>query len=226
MRFSVLLLLFWGVLAIPCHAGAWLREVGAGFWSFTATYRDTTPDPTLETSLFGEYGVAPRLTVGVDINERPGITGHALVFARLPIGSAEGRNRLAVELAIGGYHWQGKWSRMYKTTLSYGRGFDSALGSGWLAVDAAVEQSPGLPGAFYKLDTTVGLSSGGSIRPIMQIETSYTSGFPVNWSVTPGVMIDAKPARNGAKTVWVVGIERKYAGEHSLGLKLGLWTSF
>lgn len=226
MRFVGLILFYWCVLAASGHAGAWLRDTGTGFLALSGTYRDTVPDPAFETSLYAEYGAAPRLTLGLDIIERSGTTGHALVFARLPIGSADGHNRLALELAVGGYHWQGKWSQMYKATLSYGRGFESRFGNGWLAVDAAIERSPSLPDTYYKLDTTIGLSSGGKIRPLMQIETSYAPGFPMNWAITPGIMIDAKQKPGKARKTWIVGIERKYAGQHSLGLKLGLWTSF
>ena len=218
----LLLALLCATAASPAAAGAWLREPGRGFLSTTATLRQGDPDARQELSLYAEYGLTPRLTLGADINARPGTSGHAMVFARLPLSRPGARNRLALETALGGHHWQGDWDPMYRLTLSYGRGLTTRSGIlGWLAVDAAYERRLGMSDPIYKLDATLGRSGPGRIRPILQVETAHIPGRDFIWSVAPGVMIDSRRS-----ATWVVGLERKSASRDTLGLKIALWHWF
>lgn len=202
-------------------AGAWLQEPGKAFLAVTATLRHGDPMARFETVIYGEYGLAPRLTFGLDINQRPGVSGHALLFARTALGPATGRNRYAIEAAVGGYDWLGQWQPMYKTALSFGRGIEFRGIPGWLAVDAAFERRIGTPAPTYKLDATIGLSGAARVQPILQIETARTSGLPLMWTITPGITI-----KGPKDTTWVVGLERKSVIRQTIGLKLGLWRRF
>ncbi len=211
-------------------AGAWLREPGHAFSSVSSTFRKTDGAVTIETSIYADYGVAPRLTLGVDYNQRPGLAGHFLIFARLPLGRTDGRTRIALELGAGGHHRLGQWNGMLKSTLSLGHGFSNRWGDGWLAVDAGVEWRSGNPDPVFKLDSTLGLSSlnlsslnrySGRFRPILQIETAHIRGNPMIWALTPGVIIDGP-----FDISWLAGIEYKSSLETSVGLKLGLWRQF
>jgi len=218
---ALVVLIFCVNAAQPARAGAWLREKGAGFLSLTTTLRNIDGAWQIENGFYLEYGFAPRLTLGVDYNDIPGLAGHALVFARLPFGPPERRTKIALELGVGGHQWQGQWGKMLKSTLSVGRGFSSSWGDGWVNIDAAVELRDLFPEPAFKLDAAIGLSAGRRVRPILQIESNYISGSPLIWSVTPGVLID------GAKnTTWQIGVERKTASQSSLGLKIGLWRQF
>ncbi|MDX2482440.1 MAG: hypothetical protein QNK42_02130 [Pseudodonghicola sp.] len=206
----------------PTAAGAWLREPGRGFLSTTGTLRQGDPDAWQEVSIFAEYGLAPRLTIGADINERPGIAGHALLFARLPLSRPGARARLAAEAAFGGHHWRAAWDPMYRLTLSYGRGFTLRRGAaGWLALDAAYERRLGMTVPIYKLDATLGLSKPGRLRPILQLESALVPGQPLIWAVTPGLLFDSR-----RDTTWLLGVERKSASRDTLGLKIALWRWF
>lgn len=209
-------------MSSAADAGAWLRQPGRGFASATGTLRQGDPDARQEVSLYTEYGLTPRLTLGADINERPGISGHAMVFARLPLSRPGARNKFAIETALGGHHWRGDWDPMYRLTLSYGHGFVTRRGiSGWLALDAAYERRLGFSDPIWKLDATLGRSAPGRIRPILQIETSFIRGQDPIWAIAPGLMIDTR--RSAA---WVVGLERKSAGRDTVGLKIALWHWF
>ncbi len=222
MRRLILLLIALSGAPAPAAAGAWLRDAGDGFFSVTTILRQGDPDARLETSLYGEYGLSPRLTIGADINDRPGVTGHALLFARLPLSRPGARNRLAAELALGGHHRRGAWDPMYRLTLSYGRGLPRRRGrTGWLAVDAGYERRLGTARPIYKLDATLGVSAPGRIRPILQLETAHIPGQPLIWAVAPGLLIDTR--RGGT---WLIGLERKSAGRDTLGVKFGLWQPF
>lgn len=224
MRFALNILTFlilWAVTAQPAGAGAWLRDKGTGFLSLTTTIRHLNGTRQAENRFYAEFGLAPRLTLGADINEITGIAGHALVFLRLPVGLNERRTRIAVELGLGTHHWQGRWGGMVKSTLSVGRGFSSRWGNGWFNVDTGMELRLPNSNPAFKLDAAIGLSSGPRIRPLLQIETTYISGDPLIWSVIPGVLIDGR-----GNNTWLIGIDRKTAGQSSTGLKIGLWRRF
>ena len=205
----------------PVCAGAWMRDPKAGFMSVTTTLRNVPGPVRYETSLYADYGLTPRLSLGVDVNERPGTTGHVMIFARRPLGQPGGKTRFAMELAVGGYHWKGQWNHMAKSTLSMGYNFSSLWGAGWLSIEAAVEMRGGAPELIYKLDATVGLPPKRRFGPILQLETAHIRGNPLSWSLTPGLMIKSRNS-----ITWLVGLEYKSASQTSLGLKLGLWRGF
>jgi len=208
--------------ASSAGAGAWLREQGQGFTAVSAIGRSDTSlrSPHYETSLYAEYGLKPRLTLGLDANERPGSSGHALIFVRLPIRRDPGAARIAVELGLGGHHLGPQWDAMYKAALSYGRGF-SGVGGGWLAIDAAVEYRSATAGPLYKLDATLGLPSKRRMRTMIQLETAYLNGAGFLWALTPSLIL---PGKNGRE--WVFGVETRSAATQTIGLKLALWKKF
>ncbi len=222
MRLTLSVLMLYLITAQSVAAGAWGRDVGTGFLSVTTTLRQVNGAPELENSIYGEYGAWPRLTLGVDINNNPGLAGHALAFARLPLGSPERRLKMAVEMGLGGQHVAGQWDGMLRSKLSLGRGFSNRWGDGWFNVDLGAELHRPNPTPVYKLDATIGLSSGNRIRPLLQLETTYISGAPVIWSVIPSVLI----TRRNKKSTWQIGVERKTALTSSLGLRIGLWRDF
>lgn len=217
----LLAICIWFAVACPATAGAWLRERGQVFLATTVTLYKIAQVSPYKSSLYGEWGVLDRLTLGMDFNERPAVSGHALLFARLPIPAPGSRNTLAIELGAGGHHWRNNWSPMYKLAVSFGRGWQTALGPGWLAIDTAVEHRRGKDEDLYKLDLTTGLSGQRRFNPLLQIETAYASGADLYWTVTPSVMI-----RGRNETRWVVGVERKSHFPDAIGLKLGVWTTF
>lgn len=224
MRCLVWLMMVWFAIcpARPAGAGAWMRDEGTGFLSTGAILRQGDPQAARELSLYGDYGLSPRLTLGVDVNQRPGVSGHALLFARLPLNAPEARSKFALETALGGHHWMGDWSPMYRVTFSAGRGFTTRKGAhGWIALDASYERRLGDTDPAYKLDGTIGLSGPARLRPILQIETAFSPGQPVFWAVTPGLLIEG-----GHNRTWHLGLERKSASRDTLGLKLGLWLQF
>lgn len=220
-RAAALVLLACCLLAAgPVRAGAWLPEPGRGFLSLTGTLRHGPSGFDAESSVYSEYGLGPRLAFGFDVNDRPGIAGHALVFLRLPLSPPGARTRLAVDLALGGHYWQTVWDAMSRLTLSAGRDVGTRWGDGWVAVDAAYERRFLFADPAFKLDLTAGLSSGPRLRPILQVETTTIPGREVYWSVTTGLMLD------GPGGTWLIGLERKSPPLDSIGVKIALWRRF
>lgn len=221
LRAAVIVTIALAAFAAPAAAGAWLRESGAGFLSVSTIARTTPAGREAETGLYAEYGVRPRLTLGLDVNERPGAAGHALIFLRRPIETGSPATRLAAELALGGHHVAGRWSGMTRLSLSLGREFSGPLASGWVNLDAVAELRGGLSPPFFKLDATFGLSSGPRLRPLVRLESVARPGMRTALTLTPAVMIEG----HGGLT-WVLGLERKFTPVRSIGIRLELWQKF
>ena len=211
------------VAAQPAGAGAWLRGEGQSFLAVSTIGRSTdgrTLSET-ETALYAEHGLTPRLTLGADINDRYGLSGHALLFARLPLGPTDRASKWALELGTGGHHQQGHWGSLYKATLAYGYSFETARGFGWLGIETALEMRSGLDSPVHKLDATLGLPLRPGLQALLQVETSYVSGQRFAYAITPGVIL----GRHGTRR-WHLGIEHRRADRRSTGVKLALWLDF
>lgn len=221
MRFAIAALLVCVFCAPPVLAGAWLREHQGIFLSFGSTIRGnrvTLPD--FESKLYAEYGLMPRLTLGLDLNEVRGKSAHALLFLRLPLGKPDRRTKYAVELGIGQHRHDLQWAPMYKAALAVGRGFQNRWGDGWMGAEFAYEVRTGLRDPFIKLDLVAGLSSGPRVRPLIKLETGYVTGQPFGWSLTPGIMFNVR------KSTWVIGVERRSTTQETIGFTFNIWRSF
>lgn len=205
--------------AFPALAGAWLREQGSGFASASVTQRHGDGNWATNLGFYGDFGLSPSLTVGIDLNDSDNLSGHALIFARLQLNFLPEQHQLATELALGGSHYQNSWSPMQKLTLSYGRGFDSVWGAGWFAIDGAYESRQSNP--ILKLDATIGLTDPDRIRPLLQIETAKISGQRLFYTITPSLQIPL-PRNNKL----LIGAEHRVTTQRSLGLKIGVWHNF
>ncbi|WP_170456386.1 hypothetical protein [Ruegeria arenilitoris] len=209
------------VFSTPALAGAWLREKGASFTSLALTaFCEPGKDIRFKSSLYGEWGMRPNLTLGLDAEEHQDLYGHAVVFARLPVAEFSNGGRLAAELGVGAHHRGTRAWAMYKATLSWGKGFQARYGSGWMAADAALEYRSH-DALIRKLDLTVGLSSHRRVNPLLQIETSYVPGRPLYWSARPSAMFRSESGPN----TWIIGVERNAAQDRP-GLRFALWREF
>ena len=222
MRAILVCVLLLIAAATSATAGAWLRAKGTGFASTTSTVRQFSDQIWQETSVYIEYGLGKRLTMGVDYNQGSTTSGHALLFARIPLGKPNHKYRFSAELGLG-MHYLGYFQgKMHKLTLSYGRSVTTRFGPGWLAIDLASEQRQGLPGPTIKLDTTFGLTGERRLQPMIQIETSQPAIGPINWAIIPSIRIRGKKKRT-----WVIGAERKSTGGFSsIGVRLAFWHEF
>jgi hypothetical protein len=218
-RVSILLILL--LAASPAWSGAWLRDKGAAFVSTAVTaFKEPDYGYDYKGSFYAEYGLREKLTLGLDVEEHRDIYGHALVFARLPVAEFEKAGRFAAEIAIGAHHRQMRAWALYKATLSYGKGFQTGWGNGWIAIDAALEFRTH-DAVYRKLDLTAGLSSPRLVNPLLQIETAYQNGQPLHWRIKPSIMIRTKDS----PTTWVLGLERNDARKNT-GIRLAIWNTF
>lgn len=206
------------LMAGTAHAGAWLRAEGTGFLAYSTTFEE---DGALNGSFYGEYGVRPKLTLGLkaDIDMTVGRAGNgsAFVFARKPIQTQDRPFRLAYEVGIGSTFGQSS-DMLLLTGLSYGRGIKIAGKHGWFALDGSVEWSLGDGTDTGKLDTTVGLTLNDRFKVMVQVFHSLTDTASTT-TLAPSVIWQRKPDRPS----YQIGLE---AEEGAVALKLGIWQTF
>ncbi|WP_171124605.1 hypothetical protein [Ruegeria sp. HKCCA4707] len=218
-RFVSLLLLM--LSASPALPGPWLREKDSAFTAASVTaFKDGDYGYDYKSALYAEWGYKDNLTLGFDFEENRDLYGHATVFARLPLASLGEKGRFAAEFGVGVHHrHKGAWA-LYKATLSYGKGFQTGWGNGWVAVDTTLEYRTH-NALIRKLDLTAGLKSRRWVDPLLQVETAYRSGDDLYWRVRPSVMV-----RNpDSPTTWVLGFERNDARDNT-GIKVAIWGEF
>jgi hypothetical protein len=209
-------------LATPLRAGPWMQGAGQGFASASATIRQAEADKWRhELNYFGEYGWSDRVTLGVDLNQNDRVSGHALLFARIPLAMRYSAFPVALSVSGGGAHQGGAWKAMYRVTLSAGHSFQTERGSGWVSADATYEHRHGADDPTWKLDATIGWNRAGALSPMLQIETSKRSGEPLVYAVIPSLRYEVSEHQ-----AVVAGLEYKEAGQRSLGLRLALWHRF
>jgi len=219
--FRVVFLLFALLAATPVWPGAWLREKDSAFTAASVTaFKDPDGLYDYKSALYAEWGYKPNLTIGLDFEENRDLFGHALLFARVPVADFGNWGRFAAELGAGAHHRHRKAWALYKVGLSYGKGFRTGWGNGWLSVDAALEYRTH-EAVYRKLDLTAGLSADRLLNPLLQIETAYTPDQPLFWRVRPSVMIRTRDS----KATWVLGLERNYARKDT-GIKIAIWNEF
>lgn len=221
MRCLVILALFLCPFT-PAQAGAWLRAEGTSFASSTFTINRLRDH---DSSTYIEYGWGPDLTLGLDLSFASSSlgpqAGAATAFFRraLPLGSE--KHKWAYEIGAGAAWTQGIVLPHVKLGLSYGRGFDLAGKSGWLAVDSAVFRDLNTGRHAIKVDSTLGVNFTDLAAAMAQV---YFSRVLNNDFATfaPSLLISPK----GRNYTLQLGIEAPIFTRAEPSVKLGLWRSF
>lgn len=230
MRIFLIFTLFLPAFA---HAGAWPREKGEVFLSFSNEISAATQTRyATGTSLYAEYGLSNRLTVGLDGTlGATGTPSEGYLFLRTPLGKADRPARLALTFGLGVKRIPNPWGRTTNQKLarigaSWGRG----LQRGWLAVDTSVAwvldssiTVPGQSGAIYKADFTWGMKPSGRVMLIWQLQTGKVADAPAYAKLTPS-LIWKMPRQKG--THIEIGFVYGLRGDDSQSLKLGFWKRF
>ena len=129
MRLAILMLL----MTTPALAGPWPRAPGAQFLSLSAEGNHGPGRAEAYGSLYYEYGLLPRLTLGVDAGMDSWGQSGTLVFARVPIVNTPSGHWVAGELGVGAYANPTGSEPALRPGLSWGRHLDIWQG-GWVSV--------------------------------------------------------------------------------------------
>ena len=198
MRMPIAAVLF-ALAATEAAAGAWPRPKGETFVSIAT--RQSTGARTLigavqdlhnYTSVYAEYGLTERLTLGLDAGHGSGpdeAVDAALVFARLPVWSP-GEHKVAADLGFGllADGVEPTQTRI-RPGLAWGRGFESRWGGGWLGMEASYEIR--LPSGEHaaKADFTAGLKPKEGWMGILQLQAgAYTDAEAPILRLAPSVV--------------------------------------
>ena len=230
MRILLIFILFLPALA---HAGAWPRDKGEVFLSFT---NEISAAPQTRyatgTSLYAEYGLTDRLTVGFDGTlGATGTPSEGYLFLRTPLGKADRPARLAVGFGLGVKSIPNPWGtttnqKLAKIGASWGRG----LQRGWLAVDMSVAwvldssiTVPGQSGTTYKADFTWGMKPSERVMLIWQLQTGKVPDASAYAKFSPSLIWQMRRQKG---THIEIGFVYGLTGDNSQNLKLGFWKRF
>lgn len=217
MRRIAAVLLCAVIMAGPVMAGPWLRDPRISFLSLQSTPRT---NGEVEYGIFGERGITPWLTLGVDLNDN-GSSGHALAFARFPI--LRGNWVASVDVAAGGHRYKSDTGAMARVLFGLGRNIELWGAPGWAALNVGPEWRQGNGGMAWKADGVVGFKADRKVNPILSVETYLAPNNDLYWSVIPGILVRGKQKDR----TWQIGLEQKTGPSESVtGLRVGYWIDF
>lgn len=224
-----LILLFFAGAAV---AGAWPRGRGEAFLSFSQSVSSGTPAllaPDLsfrsQTSVYAEYGLTERLTLGFDGAYGWGPEADlwtGLAFARWPLAETAAGDRFAVDVGLGRRvdSEDGSDTRA-RLGLAWGRGFEITWGQGWMGVESSAERLIPANDNLYKADFTIGLKPDDDWMLIFQVQGGlYPKADPLV-RIAPSLV-----RRLGRHVHAQLGVDTTVTGERSYGVKLSTWLSF
>ena len=210
-------LLFLFLLCAPAvSAGPWLRTPGTVFSAVTteiAPPKPTAfaPDLPVEfySSVYAEYGLTHRITIGLDGGADGFGNGQALAFIRLPLSESD-YGRTAAELGVGA-----RWSLtgitpILRPGLSWGRGLSLFGRPGWTSFDATLTIPTQGAQPIPKLDAMIGLDAGKRMklmlglsleRPAPTLSPSIAYRLSKTFHVTLGLKLRGDKTRPHAMSI-------------------------
>ena len=206
------------LLGSSAAAGPWLRAPGTQFLSLSVEASKDTLRPETYGSIYYEYGLRPKLTLGLDAGRDSWGQSSALIFARLPLWLSESGSRAAADFAIGQMTDSTGTYLAIRPGLSWGRALKWGQG-GWLSIDATYAYVPETTNTLAKIEGTLGLNHSDRVKYLLQLIAEKPTGQDTLVSATPGLAW-----RFGKGSHLLGGVILRSDG--STTLKLGLWRDF
>lgn len=210
------------LVAKTVHAGAWGREPGQIFLSFGANAWASDWDDNsdyYDTTLFGEYGLTDRVTIGFDyFTSDQDDAQTAMVFAQLPLGDVTGQSRYAVRLGFGLRDAPGEDpDYLMRGGVSWGRG----LNQGWLAIDASATVAQSDHVYRPKADFTWGHNLTDDWATMLQLQTGEgTDGAPFA-RISPAIIYSVTETARVT-----LGLVQPLNGSGEASIRVGIWASY
>lgn len=229
-----MLVLICCLLAGQAHAGAWPRASGTGFASLSIWQGVDGTDSY--TALFAEYGLMPRITLGLDAGRSVSGQTKTVAFMRAPFGQSFGW-LVAAEIGLGEIAGQ----PVLRPGLSFGRSIATRQGKGWIAVDTLLEVDMATQEIDLKTDITLGFTAGRADAPpsdwtvMLQLQTGLVDlQDSVLLYRTEGVLPEPAFLRIAPSVTYrlndrmrlEIGLFHALQGSDERGVKIGLWSSF
>ena len=222
-------------VAAPALAGPWAREKGQVFLTLSEQH-DSAGESW--TGLWAEYGLTPRITLGIDAGRSGQGDGKFVLWGQR--AWVRGEHRFAASLGLGASLVDGEVMPMAQGGASWGRGIATRFGPGWVTIEGRalvtarnIEISQKvdarttaiyaymLPETSGKAEITLGLRPRDKLMIInqLQVEARKQSG------------IEARLASSLVYDLWQpakveLGIVTPIQGDGEPALKLGMWLEF
>lgn len=204
------------LLAGQAGAGAWPRDKGATFLSFSTDFRTDGSDD-LFTALYLEYGLGHNITVGLDLGTDFDGFSKALSFARLPLIDPAKDNKLAFELGLGMIDD----SAVLRPGLMIGRGVRLGKRWGWVSLEAYGTTDISDGDIDLSADFTLGLNLTAAMKAVVQLRARESMTDPEDMRLAPSLVIERAPGRH-----LELGVSAGLENGADMGLKLGIWHQY
>lgn len=213
---AVALCLLGIILACQAQAGAWPREKGEGFLSFS-TESDAQGDDIF-TALYVEYGITQTLTAGVDLGFSDDALYKAVAFGRLPLNQPGASWKITAEMGVG----LAEEDAVLRPGLLLGRSLALGDRSGWLSLESLAYIAAEDPQEInISTDVTLGVNVTDKTKMLLQLQNGNDPMNPDYLNFAPSVVIEKKP---GLHLELGMKAGLKESGDYAL--KLGLWRTF
>ncbi len=209
----LLAVLFLAATTMDARPGAWLRDPGTTFLSFSRT---AGSGGSAYNAILVEYGLTPDLTLGLDAGGAQNGDWNAVAFLRRPLGPPRRQLRLALEMGLG----RTPTRTLVRSGLSIGRGFDSRWGRGWAALDTVADLEILTLRTGYKADFTLGLHRNRAML-IAQVQAGDPAGGKPYVKFAPSYV---RPLGKHMKIE--LGLSAGLVNDPTRAAKLGIWLEF
>lgn len=206
----------------PALAGPWPQDKGRGFASTSARLswpRDFigTLPPSRYYTLFVEYGLTDKWTLGLDLGRSVSGGSKAVAFAQYPLRDRDDGIRITLALGLGRIDGR----QVIRPGLNIGRGFSNDRRAGWMTAEAVAEVDLRNTHTDFKLDLTYGLNLARDRKLILQLQTGAPARRDPFARFAPSVVL---PVGNGRHAE--IGATYGLTGDSDVGLMLGFWQQF
>ncbi len=218
------------------EAGPWAREEGEVFLSLSAEHDRAG---STYSSLYGEYGLGPRKTLGVELGYTDQGETTALLWLQTTLDKPEWANRFAVSAGLGAVERDGVYTPLGQIKAGWGRGIEALPGGGWISAEASFrvtgtfetarvrqgwvtyETTYLTPEKSGKAEVTLGFRPRDSLMLINQLRLEQRDDTGFSGSLAISTVYDAPgPAQIE------MGFVAPVMGQGEEAIKLGTWLAF
>lgn len=219
------LLVFLALSWLPGAAlsGAWPRAEGTTFLSFSQFSDMDDAAATMDrfTAIYLEYGLSETLTFGLDAGRSGNGNGEVLAFVYHPLDLGGADWKLTVKAGLGARSENTRTEAILQIGVSVGRGFQSRVGNGWIALDSSATLRTDTGGLVVKSDLTIGLTLAEATKVIVQFQTGKYPDKDPYLKLAPALVHRIGPNLNVE-----IGAYANLVGAGNPGIKIGTWWEF
>jgi hypothetical protein len=218
-------------IAAEAGAGAWPRAPGEAFLSLRADFAESTTGKPVSTSLYGEYGLTPRVTLVGQLSnaDTPWAVGRASSSLRFALSPLDAVQRFAVSIGVSAPpEIDGMMTdTQIELGLAWGRGFESPWGGGWatatvkfLFTPEILATGPRITGPDTDAYALIGLRPREGWMAMLS-GGRYEDEEGVIWKISPSAGYELRDR------LWLVpNVTREFGESERTTLGLSVWFTF